>query len=77
MGVPRSAGRLAFIHKNSNDGITFITTACNELSVKIENMVAVTKGNIAYTLADIDNSISAEEAAKISFDGLISVRVVK
>ncbi len=77
MGVPRSAGRLAFIHKNSNDGITFITAACNELSVKIENMVAVTKGNIAYTLADINKSISAQEAAKISFDGLISVRVIK
>lgn len=77
MGTPRSAGRIAVIHKNANDGITQITAECNELGVKIENMTAVTRGNVAYTLLDIDRSLTAEEAGKFSFDGLISVRVVK
>ena len=78
MGVPRTAGRLAFIHRNSNDGISCITNVCDGLlEVKIENMTAVTKGNIAYTLLDIDRQVTEEEAAGIRFDGLISVRVIK
>jgi hypothetical protein len=40
-------------------------------------MTAVTRGNVAYTLIDIDRSIDEEEAAAIRFDGLISVRVIK
>ena len=78
MGIPRTAGRLAFIHKNTNDGISNITNVCDGLlEVKIENMTAVTRGNVAYTLIDIDRSIDEEEAAAIRFDGLISVRVIK
>ncbi len=77
MGAPRTAGRISVIHKNGNDGITHITAECNGLGVKIENMTAVTRGNVAYTLLDIDRSLSADEAKKISFEGLISVRVVK
>ena len=78
MGVPRTAGRLAFIHKNTNDGISSITNVCDGLlEVKIENMTAVTRGNVAYTLLDIDRHITDEEAAAIRFDGLISVRVIK
>ena len=77
MGTPKAAGRAAVIHKNTNSGITAITAACNELAVKIENMTAVTKGDYAYTLLDLDRSLSEAEAAKISFEGLISVRVIK
>lgn len=77
MGVPRAAGRVSIIHKNSNDSITAITAACNELSVKIENMTAVSKGDFAYTLLDLDRSISQDEAAKISFEGSIAVRIIK
>lgn len=77
MGAPKAAGRIAIIHRNTNAGITAITAACNELSVKIENMTAVTKGNYAYTLLDLDRSLSEAEAAKISFEGLISVRIIK
>ena len=77
MGAPKAAGRIAIIHRNTNAGITAITAACNELSVKIENMTAVTKGNYAYTLLDLDRSLSEAEAAEISFEGLISVRIIK
>ncbi|MDO4482463.1 MAG: 3-phosphoglycerate dehydrogenase family protein [Bacillota bacterium] len=77
MGTPKAAGRIAVIHKNTNSGITAITGACNDLAVKIENMTAVTKGDYAYTLLDLDRSLSEEEASKISFEGLISVRVIK
>lgn len=77
MGLPRTDGRVAIIHKNSNDGITAVTAAFNQLSIKIENMTAVTRGAVAYTLLDLNKSISSEEAAAISFDGLISVRVIK
>lgn len=77
MGIPRAAGRIAVIHKNTNDAITVITTACNELAVKIENMTAVTKGDFAYTLLDLNRGLTEEETASISFEGLISVRIIK
>ncbi len=77
MGFPRSAGRIAFIHNNTNNSISYVTDICNSLSLKIENMTSVTKGDFAYTLIDIDNTITEEEVAKFEFEGLISARVIK
>lgn len=77
MGKPNTAGRISVIHKNVNDGISNITAICNDLGIKIENMTAVTRGQVAYTLLDTDKSITQEEADSASFPGLISVRVIK
>lgn len=77
MGVSTSQGRIAFIHANKNDAISNITAAMGALNVVIEHMTTVSKGNIAYCLIDANKSLSEDEKCSISFDGLISARIIK
>lgn len=74
MGAPKAAGRIACIYADAD--VSAVTAAVSAVA-KIENITAAARGKFGYALIDIDKSLSADDAAKIAFEGLIKVRVVK
>lgn len=67
--------RICVIHKNVK---TIISQVCSTLaSVNIENMVNKSRGEISYTILEIDGKIAENIADEISkIEGVIRVRVI-
>lgn len=76
--VPYEGGyRLCMIHRNIPHLINNITTAISSVGANIENMGNRSKGDLAYTIADVsvkpnDDMLNAIRAV----DGMISVRAI-
>jgi len=78
MGVCQTAGRVAIFHKNVANMITQFTAAFGELGINISNLMNKSRGEVAYTMFDVDNSATEEIVKKLdSIDGVFRVRVVK
>ncbi len=78
MGVCSNVGRVAIMHKNVANMITKFTASFGDLGINISDMVNKSKGEYAYTMLDVEVSISDEIVKKLeAIEGVIRVRVVK
>lgn len=77
-GVCLTQGRIAILHRNIPKMLTQFTGSFAALDVNIANMVNKSKGEYAYTVLDVDTSLSEEVVTKLSaIEGVLKVRVVK
>ncbi|MCR5278079.1 MAG: phosphoglycerate dehydrogenase [Lachnospiraceae bacterium] len=78
MGRCTNAGRVAIYHKNIANMITQFTAAFGEAGINISDMVNKSRGEIAYTMLDVEKPASDEIVKRLkSIDGVFRVRVVK
>ncbi len=77
-GVCSSAGRITILHKNIPNMLAQFTTIFSSANVNIADMVNKSKGDYAYTVLDVETSITPEVADKLSaINGVLKVRIVK
>lgn len=78
MGVCTQAGRVAIFHKNIANMITKFTASFGDAGINISDMTNKSKGEVAYTMLDIEEPASEEIIEKLkSVKGVFRVRVVK
>lgn len=78
MGVCSQAGRVAIFHKNIANMITKFTACFGDNGINISDMTNKSKGEVAYTMLDIETTASEDIIKKLqSIDGVFRVRVVK
>lgn len=78
MGVCSQAGRVAIFHKNIANMITKFTACFGDNGINITDMMNKSKGEVAYTMLDIETVASADIIRKLqSIEGVFRVRVVK
>lgn len=78
MGICEQAGRVAIFHKNIANMITKFTACFGDNNINISDMTNKSKGEVAYTMLDIETPASKEIIEKLqSIDGVFRVRVVK
>lgn len=75
---PYEGGRITFIHKNIPKMVGQITTELANTNVNIAHMNNRSKGDVAYTMIDIDQPLSPDSIARFeAINGVIRVRVIK
>ena len=78
MGVCTKAGRVAIFHKNISNMISQFTSVFGAEGINISDMTNKSRGEVAYTMLDIESTINAETIEKLQkIDGVFRVRVVK
>ena len=78
MGVCNHECRIAIFHKNIANMITKFTAILGDKNINIANMMNKSRGDVAYTMFDIDSSINDEILAQLAaVEGVFKVRVVK
>lgn len=78
MGVCSQAGRVAIFHKNIANMITKFTACFGDEGINITDMMNKSKGEVAYTMLDIETPADSEIIEKLqSIKGVFRVRVVK
>lgn len=78
MGVCDQAGRIAIFHKNIANMITKFTACFGDNSINISDMMNKSKGEVAYTMMDIEVPASEDIIKKLaSIEGVFRVRVIK
>lgn len=78
MGVCTQAGRVAIFHKNVANMITKFTACFGDNGINISDMMNKSKGNVAYTMLDVESPATEQIVEKLSaIDGVFRVRVVK
>ena len=78
MGYCHQAGRVAIFHKNIKGMISQFSTVLGDNGINITDMMNKSKGEVAYSMFDIETPVDAEIVAKLeSIDGVFRVRVVK
>ena len=78
MGVCSQAGRVAIFHKNIANMITKFTACFGDEGINITDMTNKSKGEVAYTMIDIEQPADAEIINKLqTIKGVFRVRVVK
>ncbi len=78
MGYPAQAGRVAVFHKNIKGMISKFTTVLGDNGINITDMMNKSKGEVAYSMFDIETPVNAEIVEKLeAIEGVFRVRVVK
>lgn len=78
MGICDQAGRIAIFHKNVANMITKFTACFGENNINISDMTNKSKGEVAYTMLDVESEITQEIVDKLqNIEGVFRVRVVK
>ncbi len=78
MGVCTQAGRVAIFHKNIANMITKFTACFGDEGINITDMMNKSKGEVAYTMMDIEQPAAPEMIEKLqAIKGVFRVRVVK
>lgn len=78
MGICVQAGRVAIFHKNIANMITKFTACFGDNGINISDMTNKSRGEVAYTMIDIETPASEEIIRKLqSVEGVFRVRVVK
>ena len=74
----KTAGRVAVFHKNVANMITQFTACIGGMGVNISEITNKSRGDVAYTVMDIDQCVSEEVAKKMeSIDGVFRARILK
>jgi D-3-phosphoglycerate dehydrogenase len=75
--APPTAFRVTVIHKNIPAMLSRITDAMGTAGINISDMVNRSRGDIAYTVLDIESAPPADTVEKLeAVDGIIRVRVI-
>ncbi len=78
MGECTKTGRVAVFHKNIANMITQFTALIGAEKINISDMMNKSRGEVAYTLLDLDDAPTDKLIKKLSgIDGVLRVRVVK
>ncbi|MCM1187215.1 MAG: 3-phosphoglycerate dehydrogenase family protein [Lachnoclostridium sp.] len=78
MGVCTVAGRVAIFHKNMANMITKFTAEFGEKGINISNMTNKSKGEVAYTMLDVESAPTREIVEALEkIEGVFRVRSVK
>ncbi|MDE7331682.1 MAG: phosphoglycerate dehydrogenase [Lachnospiraceae bacterium] len=78
MGVCSQAGRVAIFHKNIANMITKFAACFGDEGINITDMTNKSKGEVAYTMIDIEQPAEVEIIKKLqNIKGVFRVRVVK
>ena len=78
MGVCRSASHIAIFHENKVNMINRLTTLIGGSEVNISEMTSKSKGDVEYTMFDLDAPISKELVDKIAqIPSVWRVRIIK
>ncbi|MDE5909293.1 MAG: phosphoglycerate dehydrogenase [Lachnospiraceae bacterium] len=78
MGICTQAGRVAIFHKNIANMITKFTACFGDEGINITDMTNKSKGEVAYTMLDIEKPADDEIISKLkAINGVFRVRVVK
>jgi D-3-phosphoglycerate dehydrogenase len=78
MGICDKAGRIAIYHKNVTNMISAFTKAFGESSMNIAEMANKSRGDVAYSMFDLDTPVTDELVKKLeAVDGVFRVRVIK
>ena len=78
MGVCRSESRIALFHENKVNMINKLTTLIGGSELNISEMASKSKGDVEYTLMDLDTPATPELVEKISaVPGVWRVRIIK
>lgn len=78
MGICSQAGRVAIFHKNIANMITQFTACFGDSGINITDMMNKSKGEVAYTMMDLESPATPEMIAKLqAINGVFRVRVVK
>jgi len=77
LGLSTSMKRIAVLHKNIPAMLGKITGILADMNINISDLNNRSKGDLAYTLIDIDSDVDETELKKaLSVKGIISVRVI-
>ena len=72
------AARITVIHKNQPNMIATITDTISRDGINIANFVDKNRGEVAYSIIDVDSEVSENAVADIKkIDGVTRVRVIK
>ncbi len=78
MGVCTKVGRIAIFHKNIANMLTKFTGYFGECGINISDMMNKSRGEVAYTMLDVESPVTDEIVEKLSaVEGVFRVRVVK
>ena len=78
MGVCSQAGRIAIMHKNISGVISKFTSVLGDNGLNITDMTNKSKGDYAYTMLDLESSVSEDIVNKLNaIEGVLRVRIVK
>lgn len=78
MGICTQAGRVAIFHKNIANMITKFTACFGDNGINISDMTNKSKGEVAYTMLDIETPASEDIIQTLSsIPGVFRVRVIK
>lgn len=73
----KGAARITIMNKNVPDMLGQVSRILGEANVNINHMVNDSRGELAYTLVDVDSTISQEvEIALAGIDGVLRLRVL-
>lgn len=77
LGVCTSMGRIAVLNKNIPAMLGKITGIFAEMNINISDLINRSKGELAYTLIDIDSPVDEDKLRKaLDVEGIIAVRVI-
>lgn len=77
LGVSTSKNRIAVLNKNIPAMLGKITGILADMNINISDLNNRSKGNLAYTLIDIDSEVDEAELKKaLKVNGIIKVRVI-
>ena len=75
--IPAGGTRLCISHKNIPNMVGQITTALAESSLNISTMTSQSRGDLAYTVIDVDTAVDGASIYKLAaIKGLIAVRPI-
>ncbi len=78
MGECSAKARVAICHKNIPDMLTKFTGVFSTKGVNITNMISKSRGDYAYSMLDVEQTVSEEYVKALSaIEGVLKVRVIK
>ena len=77
MGVCTAESRVVIFHKNIANMIAKFSSVLGWNNLNIANMMNKSKGDVAYTMVDLESSVSSIVNQLKTIDGVFRVRVVK
>lgn len=78
MGICNQVGRIAIFHKNIANMLTKFTALMGDNGINITDMMNKSRGEVAYTMMDIESPINQEIINKLqAVNGVFRVRVIK
>jgi D-3-phosphoglycerate dehydrogenase len=78
VSMPRNGGyRMAVVNANVPNMLGQISTVLAESGLNIVDMLNKSRGNLAYTLVDVEDEVSPDCVARVrAIEGVLSVRML-